>query len=189
MRSAEPVVAFRDVKALPAHLAVPWPVWIVLFVVGGGGLAVGWLTSSDGVAHALLSSTFYCAGGLYLAISVVDFREHFRLERELTGRSLAAQAVPIGETINHAGSILIVGLTLVLPRTVTAALEPRDVVALLLPLAFLALGLRDEIVYHRRRAAHREDILHTTAHLCAGAMFAAWMPLRLIPWAAVAAGP
>lgn len=184
MRSDEPVVAFDELRALPAHLKLHWLVVVVLILVAALGLAVGALIPNANPAQSLLSSTFFCAAGLYLTISIIDFREHFRLEKALTGRMLAARAVPLGESINHAGSVTIVALTLVLPRPVTGALELRDAVALALPLAFLALGLRDEVVYHRRRAAHREDILHTTAHLCAGAMFAAWMPLRLVAWAA-----
>ena len=183
VRSDEPVVAFQELKELPAHLKLHWTVVVVLAAVAAAGLTVGALVPATHPAQSLLSSTFFCAAGLYLVISIIDFREHFRLEKALTGRMLAARAVPLGESINHAGSVGIILLTLLLPRPLNGPLEARDVVALLLPLAFLALGLRDEVVYHRRRSAHREDILHTTAHLCAGAMFAAWMPLRLVSWA------
>jgi hypothetical protein len=52
------------------------------------------------------------------------------------------------------------------------------VVTLFGPLAFLVLGWRDEIVYHRLRTAHREDIMHTTAHLAAGLMLASLYAMR-----------
>jgi hypothetical protein len=115
-------------------------------------------------------------------ISYVDFREHFHLEKALTGRYFAARAVPLGETVNHAGSGLVLIALLVLARPLAPALNARDVLVLALPVLFLVLGLRDEFVFHRRRALHREDIMHTTAHLAGGALIASYLALRLVDW-------
>ena len=66
---------------------------------------------------------------------------------------------------------------LALSRPLPSVLEPRDWFVLASPLVFLALGWRDEFVYHRRRSVHREDLMHTVAHLAAGAMLSAWAVL------------
>ena len=60
--------------------------------------------------------------------------------------------------------------------------EWRDWVALSLPAAFLLLGWRDELLYHRRRCAHREDIMHTVAHLAAGLMMCSFALSKMVGW-------
>lgn len=48
-------------------------------------------------------------------------------------------------------------------RRVSDAVDQLDV--------FLALGWCDEIVFHRRRTMHRENLIHTTQHLAEGIMW------------------
>jgi hypothetical protein len=60
-------------------------------------------------------------------------------------------------------------------------LRARDWFTISAPGIFLALGWRDELKFHRRRSAHREDLMHTVAHLAAGVMLASlylWRFLR-----------
>jgi hypothetical protein len=59
-------------------------------------------------------------------------------------------------------------------------LEPRDWLCLVAPGIFLVLGWYDEVVYHRRRCEHREDIMHTISHLAGGVMLTALYAMRLL---------
>ena len=45
----------------------------------------------------------------------------------------------------------------------------------------IPLGWRDELVYHRQRTDHREDMFHTVGHLAAGVMLTSFMRLRMAP--------
>ena len=108
--------------------------------------------------------------------------EHLRLEREATGRYLACAVVPIGETLNHAATIIVLLGLLVLAEPLGHTRDWRDAWIVVGPAAFLALGWRDEIVYHRRRAAHREDIMHTVSHLAAGVMLTTLVLTRVVSW-------
>ena len=167
----------------PADVRIPW--WVSASCLGAAaaGAAQGLLASAGTPVERYLRCVYTACALLYLALSAIDFVEHFRLEKEATGRYLAMTAVPFGETVNHALTLSTIIAAIVLARPLPAVLEPRDVVVLGAPIAFLALGLRDELVYHRKRAKHREDIMHTTAHLTAGIMWATLYALRLGTWA------
>jgi len=168
------------VREIPPELRIP--AWFALLVAGGmlAGVAVGLLTGEGTTAWRLSRCIFLAAGYGYLAISLVDFAEHFRLEREVSGRWMSWQAIPIGESLNHLATVGTIVLVLVLGRRPPAEPELRDWLVIGAPAIFLLLGWRDEIVYHRRRAVHREDILHTTAHLAAGVMFAGFLSSTLL---------
>ncbi|MCA1662998.1 MAG: hypothetical protein LC659_01740, partial [Myxococcales bacterium] len=125
---------------------------------------------------------FFASAFAYLVLSLLDFWEHFRLEKAATGRFWSMTVLPLGETLNHMATGLVVIAIFVLARPLPATLAARDWLVLLAPALFLALGWRDEIVYHRRRCAHREDIMHTVAHLAAGVMICTYLSSRLFPW-------
>jgi len=129
--------------------------------------------------YHLLRATFFFSAFSYLIISLIDFWEHFRLEKLATGRYLSMVAVPPGETFNHLLTSLVILGELVLARPLPPQLAPRDWFVVSAPLLFLLLGWRDELVYHRRRCAHREDIMHTTAHLAAGVMMCSFLMTAL----------
>ena len=130
------------------------------------------------VVHA----TFLGSAMAYLTTSLLDFALHFRMERERSGRWLAFRVIPAGETANHLLTIATLVSILVLSRAPRRRPAARDWWSLAAPGAFLALGWRDEIVYHRRRSDHREDMLHTTAHLAAGVMLTSFTALRTACW-------
>ncbi len=183
MSETEDSPAFRDMLALPKTVRVPR--WLGASVASsiGLGVAVGVVSElehsrAEQIAHAAVLGS----GLAYLTVSILDFYEHFRMEKARTGRWLAWTVVPPGETVNHAMTIGVVGALLVLARPLHAPLACRDYFVLAAPALFLALGWRDELVYHRRRAAHREDIMHTVAHLAAGAMLTSFMVWRLTDW-------
>ena len=67
----------------------------------------------------------------------------------------------------HTGLVLTLIVALFLARPIAGDVAPRDWFVLGSPLLFLGLGWYDELVYHHRRALHREDILHTISHLAA----------------------
>ena len=115
-------------------------------------------------------------------LSLLDFWEHFRLEKAATGRWWSMTVLPLGETLNHSATGLVIISIFVLARPLPAALAPRDWLVVCAPAIFLALGWRDEVVYHRRRCAHREDIMHTVAHLAAGVMMCTYLSSKLFPW-------
>ena len=156
------------------------PAWLALAVGASvaAGLALGALTT-DGAASRLVRATFFAAAFGYLTVSMIDFVEHFRLEKVATGRYLASTVVPLGETLNHVATTAVVMTLLLLGRPVASPLAARDAVMLLCPGLFLLLGWRDELVYHRRRAQHREDVMHTVAHLAAGVMLTSFVLMRV----------
>ncbi len=166
----------------PADVRIPWWVPALAAAAIATGIARGLLQSAHAPAERFLRCVYPACAYLYLALSAIDFAEHFRLEKAATGRFTSMTAVPLGETVNHALTLSTIIAAVLLARPLPALLEPRDVVVLGAPIAFLALGLRDEIVYHRKRARHREDIMHTTAHLTAGIMWATLYALRLTTW-------
>jgi hypothetical protein len=71
---------------------------------------------------------------------------------------------------------------LVLARPPRRPLAPRDWWVLVAPAVFLALGWADELRYHRRRAPHRENVIHATEHIAEGVMWTALYASRLPRW-------
>jgi len=160
------------------------PAWLVVltFAAIAVGAALGFGHEPAPPGQRLARAVFLGAGAAYLLVSLVDFWEHWRLEKVVTGRYLAFEAIPPGETLNHAATILVLASVLVLGRPPRSPLALRDWWVVMAPAAFLALGWRDELVYHRRRAQHREDIMHTVAHLAAAVMMAGFAASRLVDW-------
>jgi len=170
-------------RAIPPAVRVPPLVGAIV----GGAVAAGPLVgaTSRGAPPALriVRSVFWSAALGYLTTSLVDFAEHFRLEKEATGHYLRSRVVPVGETLNHAATVGTVVSALALARPVRSRrLRARDWWLLAAPAVFLALGWRDEFVYHRRRSTHREDMMHTIPHLAAGVMWTTLYAMRLRKW-------
>ena len=115
------------------------------------------------IAHAVLGASV----SVYVILLLLDGAEHFRLEHHVTGRLFSWTVVPFGESVIHTGLVLTLIVALFLARPIAGDVAPRDWFVLGSPLLFLGLGWYDELVYHRRRALHREDILHTISHLAA----------------------
>ena len=161
------------------------PIWLGLglaAVVAVAGFA-GWRakrrvrTRPERAARAV----FVGSAIAYAGTSLVDFAEHLRLEKVRTGRYLAACEVPLGESANHVLTVATIVALLVLARPLPRErLEARDVFVLLAPAAITALGWRDEIVYHRRRSQHREDMMHTVSHIGLAGMLAGLFAARVV---------
>jgi hypothetical protein len=171
---------FTELPRLPRELRIPpWLGAGIGAAVAGGGL-LGVAGRGAPPPERLVRSIFYGSAFGYLTTSLLDFWEHFRLERAVTGHYLRCAAVPIGETLNHGATIATLVSLLALARPPRRSL--RDLWVLAAPGVFLALGWRDELVYHRRRSTHREDIMHTVAHLAGGVMLASFYTMRLVSW-------
>jgi hypothetical protein len=178
----------------PREVRIPWWLGLTIGAVTLGGAVYGWRQRQKTVIGAgenppapqrAAQAVFIGAGMGYLTTSLVDFWEHFRLEKEETGRYWSFQVVPPGETLNHLSTIsILLGLFALARPLPRQRLEPRDWFVLLGPSLFLSLGWRDELVYHRRRAAHREDMMHTIAHLAVGVMLTGFYLTRVVPWSA-----
>lgn len=164
---------FTARRRLPADLRVPPWIGATIAASVAGGLLLGGVPETERRLRVLRAVFFGAAFG-YLTTSLVDFAEHFRLEKIAAGRYLRAVVVPLGESLNHGLTILTVISAIILtgPPLRTDA-RWRGLWVALAPGVFLALGWRDELVYHRRRTTHREDIIHTVAHLAAGMMWTA----------------
>lgn len=143
------------------------------------GAIVGGLDESLRAPHRALNVIFFTSALGYLSVSLIDFREHFVLHHRETGRWLGWSVVTIGESINHVLTTLTIIGILVLARPIPAVMETRDWFVVVAPGLFGFLGWRDEIVYHRKRCDHREDMMHTVAHLGAGVMLTSFYALRL----------
>jgi hypothetical protein len=182
MRQEQAPELFKDLTELPEHLQIPtWLGWGII-VVAILGLGLGYATEAKHPAEAIGNCVFFSSAFTYLFMSLLDFYEHFRIEKQLTGSYFGMAFVPFGETVNHGITTAIIVALFVLARPLTFPLEMRDYVLLALPGLFLFFGIRDEVKYHRRRSDHREDIMHTVSHLSAGVMLASYMAVRLIDW-------
>jgi hypothetical protein len=179
--SDQPTTPFHERGELDRSLRVPVVIAIVVLIAMLCGVVFG-ASTAETTALKLVRAVFFASAFAYLVVSLFDFWEHFRLEKLATGRYLAWKVVPVGETINHLATGTTVVLFLVLGRPIQGGLTVRNVFLLTAPAIFLALGWRDELVYHRRRTAHREDIMHTVAHLAAGTMMATFATMRLVKW-------
>jgi len=182
VRQEEHAETYDHLKELPEFLQAPGWLWGAAIAAVLLGLGAGWFSDTKVPAQTAARSIFFAAAFVYALMSSVDFYEHFRMEKLLTGRWFGTQFVPIGETINHGITFMLIVSIFVLARPLKPPLETRDLVLLILPGLFLFFGIRDELVYHRRRSYHREDILHTVSHLSAGIMLTAYMAATLVDW-------
>lgn len=174
---------FDALRIVPPHLRIPRLLALavaasVLFGVVGGATLGAKLPPPQRLAFGInLAATWS-----FLAISLADFIEHFRLEHALTGKWMSWKAVPLGESINHVATVSVVVTVLILARPFPPELEARDWMVLGAPALYLALGWRDEVVFHRRRAQRPEDLLHATAHLASAVMWVTLLLTRVVDW-------
>ncbi|MDE0887389.1 MAG: hypothetical protein OSB70_17845 [Myxococcota bacterium] len=133
------------------------------------GFAFGHLYAESFNRSSWPFACFCASTAAYIFVVALDFNEHVRLEKFVTGRWLGWKVVPLGESALHFGIVgcLVVALSMSFHFT---ALDRIGV--LIATIGFFGLGWCDELIYHRRRALHREDILHTVSHLTGGAVFA-----------------
>src|SRR5438874_1606434 len=103
----EPPPQAFDAQSLAPRLRVPPWLAALLTVAIGAGALVGALGSAPYPAR-LPRAIFFASAFSYLVVSLADFGEHFRLEKAATGRYLAHAVVPIGETLNHAATGLVI---------------------------------------------------------------------------------
>lgn len=150
---------------------------VALAVAIAGGLASG-LSAPVRVARGV----FIGSSAAYGVLALIDFGEHCRLEKQTTGRYLSCKAIPLAETVNHVAIVATVIGFLVLARPYGEHAEARDWFVLAFPVIFLALGWSDELVFHRHRTHQRENIIHTTTHAAAAAMFASTVMYRVVDW-------
>lgn len=164
--------------------AVRIPAWLALVVAGAmaAGVALGLLATDGPPLLKIVRAVFFASAFGYAAVSILDFWEHGRLEGELGGHFFTSRAIPLWESINHVATGATVIAFLLLARQPPSTPALRDWVTVLLPPTFLALGWRDELVYHRRRCKHREDIMHTVAHLAAGLMMCSFALSKMVGW-------
>lgn len=177
---AEPARTFEEAKRMRR---LPLPGWMVASVATPMAAAVLFAAIRErDPARALVRGTFLASAMGYLTVSLLDFGLHFKMERERTGHAVGWEVVPLGESVNHVLTVGTLVSLLALARTPRRGKPAfRDRWTLAAPALFLALGWRDELVYHRRRSDHREDMLHTVAHLAAGVMLTSFTRLRMAP--------
>lgn len=174
----DPLLPFAARAPLPASLRPP----VVVVVAALAAVVAGVAASRGAPPYRALRTIFFASAFAYFVLSMFDFWEHFRLERAATGRWWSMTVLPIGETLNHGATGAVIVALFVLARPLPPTLAPRDWFVVCAPAIFLVLGFRDELVYHRRRCAHREDIMHTVAHLAAGVMMCTYLSSKLFAW-------
>jgi hypothetical protein len=182
MAEPDPLIPFAERPPIDAQLRPSALVTASVALALVAGVALGALASAGPLPYRVLRAIFFAAAFAYAVLSSLDFWEHFRLEKAATGRFWSMSVLPAGETLNHAATGAVIVAMFVLARPLGSTLAVRDWFVLVTPALFLALGWRDEVVYHRRRCAHREDIMHTVAHLAAGVMMCAYLSTRLHAW-------
>jgi hypothetical protein len=154
---------------LPPGLRVPPFLWVALGSISCAGFFFG-LLYAESFNRSTWPFACFCASiAAYIFVVALDMNEHIRLEKIVTGRWLGWKVVPLGESALHFG---IVGC-LVTALSISFYPTGLDSAAVLIAtIGFFGFGWCDELLYHRRRALHREDILHTVSHLTGGAVFA-----------------
>ena len=182
MAEPNPLTPFAQRESVDPALRPSAAITLAVALALVAGAALGALASTGSLPYRVLRAIFFASAFAYLVLSLLDFWEHFRLERAATGRWWSMAVVPVGESLNHAATGAVILALFVLARPLGPVLAPRDWLVLVAPALFLALGWRDEIVYHRRRCAHREDIMHTVSHLAAGVMMCTYLSTRLFHW-------
>jgi hypothetical protein len=157
------------------------PRWLKVMLAGAGALGpvAGLLGRRAPASTRALRALLWSSGMLYLLTAGLDLAEHFRLEKEATGHWLRWTAIPPAESAVHAAIVATNVSALALARPLRRNPGPVDVWLLSAPVVFLALGWTDELAFHRRRAPHREDVIHATEHLAEGVMWTALYALRL----------
>jgi hypothetical protein len=103
---------------------------------------------------------------VYLGIAGWDLHYHRRI-------TAPAQRVEPGESVLHvlAGCLMTGMLLLLVSETAIGLTVPgRSTLLWLLPVMFGAIGLADELVYHRPRCAQdpKENWLHAVLHMTCG---------------------
>ncbi len=170
---------FKDHLEPPADVAIP--TWLVVVVIASVVAGVLGGALSDGpITQRLARAAFFGSAIAYASTAVVDFWEHTRIEIAVSGSLFPYNAIPIGEAINHVLNTSLVIAMIVLVGPIELPLDARDVFVLIAPLVFLAFGWHDELIYHRRRCRHREDMMHTVAHQACGMMLTSLYLMRLI---------
>ena len=177
----ETLAPYAERRTLPPELRLGRGWGAVIGAATVGGVVLGALSRRRKPrGHRIARSVFFGSAFGYLTTSLLDFWEHQRMEKAVTGHYGRWTVVPPGETANHLLQIANVATMLGWAQPRRRPRRLRDLWTLVAPGVFLALGWRDEAVYHRRRATHREDIMHTTAHLASGVMLAALYTMRAL---------
>ena len=170
--------SFKAVRTLSPELRIPPSLWLALGSIAATGFVIGALYASS-LNRSTWAFACFCASiASYIFVVALDLKEHLRLEKFVTGRFMAWTVIPLGESALHVG---IVGCLLVALFIALGQPGPSSVPLLIATIGFFGLGWLDELLYHRRRALHREDILHTVSHLTGGAVFATLFLSNFIP--------
>jgi hypothetical protein len=172
-------VETKPVTVVPRSTHVPRWTWLAIIAAAAAPLGA-WLTHRKPAPIKVLRATLFASTLAYLGTVALDFAEHFRLEKEATGSYFRWVAVPLSESVVHASILLTNFSAFLLARPVRRVRRPSDAWILVAPGVFLALGWIDELVYHRRRSPHREDIIHTTEHLAEGVMWTTLYASRML---------
>lgn len=172
-------VRFEDTR-LPRSTHIPAWTWLAIAGAAAAGPLGATMTRGSHAPIRVLRGTLFGSTLAYLTTVALDVAEHFRLEKEVTGSYLRCSAVPLSESLVHAGIALTNLSALLFARPVRRVRSLADRWLLVAPGVFLALGWTDELVYHRRRAPHREDIIHATEHLAEGIMWTALYASRRV---------
>src|SRR5436305_3958648 len=139
----DPLLPFAARAPAPPELRLPWALVALVAVAVAGGAIRGAMLSAGVPAYRVLRAIFFASPLASLVLSLLDFWEHFRLERAATGRWWSMTVLPVGETLNHAATGLVIIAIFVLARPLPPLLAPRDWLVLCAPAIFLALGWRD----------------------------------------------
>jgi hypothetical protein len=184
---ADPTRPLSDIRPykempLPPTLAIPRPLAATLAAGIATAAFAGLARRRGPFAQRVLRGILYGSVTAWAVSAALDLAEHLRLEKEVTGSYLHARALPLSESFVHAGIILTNLSALALARPLRKRLGLLDVWLLAAPAVFLAFGCADEIGYHRRRAPHREEVIHAVEHLAEGIMWTSLYATRLVPW-------
>jgi hypothetical protein len=188
------MIPVRTKRELPDRRDVRFLRWVGFGMLGlaGGAAFAGWRWKRHERGPAERGANALMAGSAatWAATFALDAAEHLRLEKEQTGTHFAMHAITPGETLSHVVTLGTLAATMALARPLPRErMELRDWIAILGPGVVMALGVREEIQFHRRRAKHREEMIHAISHLGLAGMLVGVFAARVIPWKRVSSVP
>ncbi|HZU85460.1 MAG TPA: hypothetical protein VE987_21160 [Polyangiaceae bacterium] len=169
---------FRETRLEPA-LRVPAQLATATAAAMALGPIVALASRRAPAPSRALRAVFWSSGAAYFVALALDLREHLRLEKRATGHYLRFTAVPLLESATHAAILATALSAIALARPMGRRMGLRDAWTACAPAVLFALGLVDEIVYHRGRAPAREELIHAVEHVAEGIMWTALYGDRL----------
>lgn len=93
---------------MPEELRIPPRFVLGVLAACAAGIVVGIVWTDGPAVRRAVGATFYASLYAWIAVAVIDGREHLRLEKHVTGSYFSCVVVPVGESVLHGALALTV---------------------------------------------------------------------------------